>query len=924
MERLGGTMPRVLSLYLASVPPVRPGGPRSRFVLAALVGLSLGGCPGPDALDAGLEDARGPGPDAGPDTGPPVPASTAHCDFEEMPPTARAGGTVAAGPLSAGVAEGFFAGPVSATLGAFTARAESIGGQGFFDARREPVAGAFATSVGVETRPRIRALALSTGQSTAETGDDETVLVIKADLGVAYQGLVHEVERELGPEFAGKVIIATSHSHNAWANYHGHAALQVGFSSFRRLVFDRMVDDIVGVAQRALAARVPARIGIALDDDFDPENHVSRDRRAENDRFAGGPEKDSHLYVIRVDTSEGEPIAMLPMFGMHGTLLDADNVIASTDSTGGLERVLEEEFPRAADSPLGPVAVMHLQGAGGDVSPAGIDSTDCGDREMRPFCQDFAKAETIGWAARDEIMAAYEAAGETMADTLSLEAVSSSIERGPNWENFTVRGGALRYAPFDGRRPADRRVWANAERTELLSPIDEFNAPFGAALCGAEGGTAFFGPRGPAQMPNTQDMDESYSSCNQLVPRFITFFETALSVELGTTPVCDTTRTTVSALRLEAEGAFGRYVISTLPGEPVTLLVDRMRTLARELDPDLTDERYLVLGYAQDNNGYIMTAEDWLSNGYEPSITFWGPLDGEMLMERALGLLPAALSNERENSYAGQTRVAVPSPVEDFVADESMAPGVQPGTIPARSPAYLATQAGAATPAQLAEGATVRRLENVYFTWIGGHPLHGTPRVRIERQADGVWEPLVRASGRAVEDGDFVLTWTPDPQPSPAPGSPPRVHYWTVQWQTVPALGQAGLTSLADRLALPLGRYRFVVDVPEGAGHLGTTEYMLSREFEVAPAELDIAVSRGGGNATITVSAQAADGFRLLELSPGGASRPVPLRGAAVTVELPDGSSLAVTLDAEGRATFAAPAGSITVTDAAGNVGRAE
>jgi hypothetical protein len=50
----------------------------------------------------------------------------------------------------------------------------------------------------------------------------------------------------------------------------------------------------------------------------------------------------------------------------------------------------------------------------------------------------------------------------------------------------------------------------------------------------------------------------------------------------------------------------------------------------------------------------------------------------------------------------------------------------------------------------------------------------------------------------------------------------------------------------------------------------------------------------------------------------------VPLRGAAVTVELPDGSSLAVTLDAEGRATFAAPAGSITVTDAAGNVGRAE
>lgn len=206
----------------------------------ALLGLALAGCPGPEpTLDASVDDAPSDGgTDTGPDTGPPVPASTDHCTYEDLPAVGRAGGTVTAGPLTAGVAEGYFAGPVSATLGAYTARAESIGGQGFFDARREPVAGAFATSVGVETRPRIRVLALTTGQSTPDTADDETVLIVKTDLGVGYQGLVHEVERELGPEFAGKVLIATSHSHNAWANYHGHSALQVGFSSFRRIVFE--------------------------------------------------------------------------------------------------------------------------------------------------------------------------------------------------------------------------------------------------------------------------------------------------------------------------------------------------------------------------------------------------------------------------------------------------------------------------------------------------------------------------------------------------------------------------------------------------------------------------------------------------------------------------------------------------------------
>lgn len=888
---------------------------------AVLAPLAMG-CPGPEVppADAGpMEDAPlDGGGDGGPDSGPPVPASTDHCVYEPMPATGGAGGTVTRGPLTAGVAEGYFAGPVSATLGAYTARAESIGGQGFFDARREPVAGAFATSVGVEARPRVRVLALTTGQATADTADDETVLLIKADLGVGYQGLVFEVERALGPSFAGKVIITTSHSHNAWGNYTGHGALQVGFSAFRRIVFDRMVDDIVAVSQRALAARVPAQIGVGYDGNFDPTDSVTRDRRVENDRFAGGRQKDNHLYVIRVDTAEGEPLAVVPMFGMHGTLLDADNVIASTDAPGGIERVIEEEFPRAAGSSLPPVVVMHLQGAGGDVSPAGRGSTDCGSSSAEPFCQDFAKAETVGWAARDAILATYAQAGTTMTDSIALESVSRSIERGPDWENFTVRDGALRYAPFDGYRPADRLVWADEARTTLLSPIDEFNAPRGAALCMASEGQAFFAA---AQMPNTARMAESYSSCNQLVPRFMAFFETALGVEIGATPVCDTTRTTVSALRIEGDDAFGRYVISTLPGEPITLLADRMRMLAQELDPTLTDDRYLVLGYTQDNNGYLLTAEDWLSNGYEPSITFWGPLDGEMIMERAVALLPAVLSSERENTYEGQTHVAVPTPTEDFIADESMVVGVEPGTIPASAPAYLATQAGPmAVPAQLTEGATVRRLDNVYFTWIGAHPLHGTPRVHVEHEVAGTWTPLMRVSGRPVEDADFVLTWTPDPLESPRDGAGPRVHYWTIQWQAVPALGQEGFTGLSGRLGLPLGRYRFVVDVPEGAGYLGTTQYTLSREFEVEPAALSVAVERSGGNATITVTAHAAKGFRLLDLE-AGANRPIPLRGANVFVSIAGGSPTSVTLDANGRATFPAGAGTIVVTDDVGNTG---
>ena len=879
-----------------------------RLGLTGVLATMLG-CPNPEpAIDAASNPDAGPAPsDAGGDAGPPVPASTDHCDYQPLPATAGAGGTVTAGPLTAGVAEGRLNVPVSVTLGAYTGRAENVPGpEGYIDARREPIAAGFATSVGIETRPRIRVLALSTGQLSPSEADDETVLLIKTDLGVGYQGLVHEVEARLGSAYAGKVIITTSHSHSSFANYHGHGGMQVGFGRFRRGIFDRMVDDIVETTQRALAARVPARMGIAVDDNFDPMDQVSRDRRGENDRFAGGPEKDNHLFVIRVDRADGSPMAVLPMFGIHGTIHGASNMLASTESTGGIERVLEERFGGEQ------VTVMHLQGAGGDVSPTGLDATECGMNQ--PLCTDFAREESLGHRAADMILAAWERAGETMVDTLAIESLSRSIERGPNWENFTVRDGALSYAPFDGRRVADGQIYDTAGA--LISPIDEFNAPFGAALCGQDIPALVAG----AQIPGTMNLTgSSYRSCHQLVARSATFFETLLDIEIGTTPICDTTRTTISAVRFEAPGPFGRYLISTIPGEPITLLADAMRERARLQDPSITPDRLLILGYTQDNNGYVMTAEDWLSLGYEPSITFWGPLDGEMIMERAVDLLSAATSPVRENGYEGATRVAVPNPTEMLMADESTT-GPQPSDIPASSPAYLATRSGPMNvPAQLAEGASVRRLDNVYFTWVGGHPFHGTPEVRVEYDNDGTWVPLTRQSGRVVDDAEFLLTWTPDPLLAPAVGGPGRVHYWTVQWQAVSPLGMNEVDVMADRLALPTGRYRFSVTVPDTA-FAGRTDYAVTREFEVTPAVLNVAVERAGGNATITVTAHAPQGFRLLDLE-AGATRPIPLRNATVSVRVGTGAPMDVTLDASGRATFAAGAGAIDVTDTNGNHG---
>jgi neutral ceramidase len=841
------------------------------------------------------------------DAGPATPASTAHCHYEPIPATAHAGTPVADGTLYAGTGEGVVHVPIGVTLGAYAGRAEGAGNDGFIDARRTEIAGAFAASVGIETGPHARALVISTGCTGTPADTDacgDTVVIFKLDVAIGYQGLTHEVERRLGPDFAGHVVISTSHSHSTFANYTGHQAMQVAFGPFRRSVFDAAAADLESVARQALGHRVPARLGITHDGSFDLDDRVTRDRRDENDMLAGGRRDDHDLFVLRVDaydpaapTDPSTPMALVAVFGMHGTIHGGDNVLLSNDAPGGIERVLEEQFDH-------PVLVMHLQGAGGDVSPVGLEGgTECPSGSV--LCHDYAREETVGLNAVDAIMAAHTAAGSAMLEHTSMEMVTRSIERGPDWTRFTVRNGALSYMPWDGRRPCDGNVLD--AMGNVISPIDEFNAPTGAALCG--GGSAPYVPT--ARMPGTTHLtDWPYASCNR-IEAVQHLLSTVLSLDLGdTAPICDTTRTTVSALRI------GDWYFSVLPGEPLTLSADRMRALVPSVPPD----HHVVLGYAQDNNGYIMLAEDWLRGGYEPTITFWGPLDGEQILERvATDLYPLLDTPMRENAAASDTHVRVESPPEDFI---HMDPSPMAGTVPAAVPSYLTTRLLPAMPTSTQVPATVRRLESVFFTWIGADPLEGTPEITIEqRQSDGSFAPLRRRSGRVVTDGDFLLSWTPDPlNHDPAMPSAPRTHYWTVEWQAVPSLGQPGLEALSARAGLPLGTYRIVV--------VGPTYSLHSNEFDVVAGTLE--VSRTGGTGTMVeadVGYHAPSGYRLLDAQ-AGATRFAPIRMGTVDLLVTDAGGATHTMtgiatDRNGHVSFDAGAGATSVrfTDAFGNTG---
>ncbi len=816
--------------------------------------------------------------DDSPSTPPDGGVTTEHCVYEPLTPTARAGGNVTAGPLMAGAADRKLDIPVGTALGGYTGRAGFLSSAGSVDSRKVKTSGTFNPSIGVIVAPRVKALALTAG--------GETVVMLKVDAIFAYEGMLFDLEQRLGAEYAGKVLLTTSHSHSAWAQFTGHGPLKLGSGQLRDVVYQRFLATLEEAARAALAARQPAKLGVFMTSTFDPTNQINRDRRPENDAMGGG--KDDHLALLRVDSTDGTPIAIVPIFGEHPVLNGEDNPFASADAVGGLERTLAEQFDRE-------VVVMHMQSAGADVSAAGHGGIDCNNKPGKTSdpCFTWTGEEGHGRAAVTELMAAWTSAGADMKDNLALEMLTRSIETGPHPETFSIRGGALTYAPFDITKTPDGIV---SEGGVLTSPIDEFNAPVGAALC--ETGQPMF----PAAAIVGTEGVFPYGSCLRLdVAGSILgpIFNIDFQAE-ETKPVCETTRTTVSALRI------GDYTIGTLPGEVSVLITD----LVREKAP--VPEKTIVVGYAQGHVGYMLRPEDWVLGGYEPSVTFWGPLEAELVTEKLIELLPLALTPMREDGTSGgTTKVATATIVDDLPKDE---PAMNRGTVPATVPPEVWTRTGLATQGQPA--ATISRVSGIAtFVWIGDDPLTKTPSVTLQKDVGGgVFMPVTRRSGRTVDDGEILLAYTP----TPLQRTGPQTHYWVAEWQAVPWLGAPFVDALADRGGVPFGTYRFHV---EGAGWS-----LDSTSFTIVAGGLSLgSATRTGGNVRVTSSWHAPKGWRLMDMNLRS-NQPVPLRSHIVNLELLNASNgvvgqLMTMTDTNGAAQISdnGTATQIRVTDRFGN-----
>jgi neutral ceramidase len=831
-----------------------------------------------------------------PPTGTP-PDPLAHCRFE-APPAHAAKPQNAPTDIKAGYGAAVLPMPLGTPLGGYASRTKGLGGAKPVDDRAIRFGKSMVPTVGIHDAPRAEALALEAG--------GERVVFVRVDAPLLNENTLFELENAVASDgsMRGRIIMTASHSHASWAGYQPSRVLMPGVDRPRKALAERAVQGMADAAKQALQGLSPARLGVSVEKAFDPGDEVNHDRRHENDMILGpdgndaGKSKDPTLWVLRVDHADGTPLAALVDLPIHGTVGDGDNPLVSTDAPGAIGRALSAK--------LG-YPVLHVQGAAGDVSPSGP-----GGRASCPdslHCLDMPRLEALGARAAELIAPVIQ--GVMTGDKAALEVVTRTFYDGRDAVVKRPDGSEVRYYDKPDLDYVPDRVLFD-DKGRIASPVDEFNTAVGAGLCG-EGSGSF------APIPNVAGL-APYGSCLELTKgKDLVFglFDVDADVPL---PLCETARATAAAVRISGTPS-GDWLVVTAPGEPTAPFAAYLRSRS----PAGAD-RTLLIGYAQDHVGYLLTGEDWLQGGYEPSINIWGPLEGEILIDGIVETAKIAWTPEIEDPEANSSRFL------DWVyPDQTPITPVATtdhGTPAPLSPALFWPDT-TSTDVTLLAPQVPRAVGVERFAWFGGDPAVDMPVVFIEHETSpGMFEPLLDAGKQPATSyaGTAVVTYTPDPLKDAAPAH----HIYTVSWQPVPADLFAS-DQPARPFSLPLGKYRFHV---KGKAQTASGEkpYELTSDaFEVVPAPLDAASSSAMRTATtLEVQARLGSAPGLRALRAGISDKDVPLVGpwqVTVTFQNIPLKTLTVTPDAEGKASIplmgvdAANAVSVEVRDAAGNGG---
>ena len=238
---------------------------------------------------------------------------------------------------------------------------------------------------------------------------------------------------------------------------------------------------------------------------------------------------------------------------------------------------------------------------------------------------------------------------------------------------------------------------------------------------------------------------------------------------------------------LMSAARIGGLALITLPGEPMTSIGTELRDRALEAT-GLQD--VFVVGYGQSYLSYLLHPEDYWMAGYEGASALMGPGFGAYLIESGVAL---------------SARLIDPS-APLFAEEALLETGSASLTYAPLSHEAADGDASVVQEPTLSQGVWT-------FSWRGGDPAIDSPRVSIEVQQDGIWQPARYDSGRPIDSRgpEIEASLITEPSYSEALSLESRSFIWSAK--------------LPHRFAVPgpsslQGTLRFVVQGQRPASYM--------------------------------------------------------------------------------------------------------
>jgi neutral ceramidase len=222
---------------------------------------------------------------------------------------------------------------------------------------------------------------------------------------------VAQIRREIAARTgipAAQVMICCSHTHSGPITYMGPAQ-----SKRERAYAANLIYQIAGAAVAAHHQLQPVRIGYGRGKAYIGLNR--REQRPDGQVVLGtnlaGP-TDPEVLILRLDSAEGQPLAVVANYACHAVALSAESYGISADWPGAMRWAVESATGATC---------LFIQGACADINPRGGPGTDYG------------RVQTLGESVAGGVLQAW-ADTETTSEAIALAGMRKVLSlplRGP-------------------------------------------------------------------------------------------------------------------------------------------------------------------------------------------------------------------------------------------------------------------------------------------------------------------------------------------------------------------------------------------------------------------------------------------------------------------------------------------------------------